>query len=682
MVLLNESVRLSGKQSLFDINIISENFYRDLLGIIEDDELANGNFFEQNNAVFDLYSDKTRKCYQVTSRNDKAKIDDTIDSFNNTEKKLYNNYDLHFIIIGKKVNNQKIVKSINGTLFDTRKIIDSDDILTKIKNCSIEKKKEIFDFYRKYFDNQLINLDINFFRNILEENIENLGERYNKLINILTPLNDSLSTYFVNSNDKYKWLNSSKFSIEKLILKGVSLNTYNDDFIIFNKEVRNNVFSNIIIYLNNVIKKTDVLLESLDSKDDKNYYTINELNKQKDILLGIINNFSVANKSLFVLKGKAGMGKTHTVTYFVKNEIEEYNKYSLLILGQHINQRSSIDSQIINNLNLNMTFDELLFALNEYGYKKDCTASIVIDGINEGLESYNWRNYINGIVQKISRYNFVKVLISIRSEYVDSCLPDELFNNDLVYTKEHQGFKENFTTIMTQVFDCYDLTMPVFPIIDHNFSNPLFVFTFCKMVKKLNKPLIIKKYDDFTQVYIDYINLVSTKLSALFHYEKDDEILQNIIKTFINFILENKTNYIYKKDLLKIITDSTNGYGIVANDYLIAMKSEGLIYKDYAYVKNGEKDDAYADVIRFSFERYEKILTATYLLDKYNDVETLESDINNENNIGEYFSTSRYNIDFGLIQELFIIIQNRFKTEIYDIIDFSGTEGYFQARLS
>lgn len=192
--------------------------------------------------------------------------------------------------------------------------------------------------------------------------------------------------------------------------------------------------------------------------------------------------FEYANKPLLVLTGKAGMGKTHTLTYFIKKQFIEKEVYGLLLLGQHINERKSIELQIMENLQLNASFDELLFGLNEYGIKNKITIPIIIDGINEGLDSFNWKNYINGLVLKVSRFKFVKLLISIRNEYIELCLPSDLFENNNVKILEHKGFQENFISIMNKIFDCYNLSMPVFPIIDTNFSNPLFTFTFVKLL--------------------------------------------------------------------------------------------------------------------------------------------------------------------------------------------------------
>lgn len=96
---------------------------------------------------------------------------------------------------------------------------------------------------------------------------------------------------------------------------------------------------------------------------------------------------------------------------------------------------------------------------------------------------------------------------------------------------------------------------------------------------------MIEEYQDFIKVYFDYIQLVSHRLSSKFNYEVSDNILEKIIDNFIVSILEKENNFIYKEDLLEIVEKNTKHYGIIPNDYLVAMKSEGLIYKDILYLK-------------------------------------------------------------------------------------------------
>ena len=68
--------------NLMDINIHAENFYRDLLNLLEEgSNYINTNFNVQNAAYIDLIDIDQKKAIQVTSQNDSLKITKSIKGF-------------------------------------------------------------------------------------------------------------------------------------------------------------------------------------------------------------------------------------------------------------------------------------------------------------------------------------------------------------------------------------------------------------------------------------------------------------------------------------------------------------------------------------------------------------------------------------------------------------------------
>ncbi|MXO78610.1 SMEK domain-containing protein [Paenibacillus sp. OT2-17] len=127
-------VELRNCISLFDINIIAEDFYKEFLKIIYGYNLINLNILEKNTSAIDLADQVSRIAIQVTSDNSSTKINETIKKFN--EKKLHAQYDrLIFLMLIKKKN--------YTTSFDTEglfsfskdtDIIDHLDLIQHIKN--------------------------------------------------------------------------------------------------------------------------------------------------------------------------------------------------------------------------------------------------------------------------------------------------------------------------------------------------------------------------------------------------------------------------------------------------------------------------------------------------------------------------------------------------------------------
>ncbi|MEW4430532.1 SMEK domain-containing protein [Paenibacillus pabuli] len=139
-------VELRNCISLFDINIIAEDFYKEFLKLVYGYNLINLNIIEKNMSAIDLADQVSRIAIQVTSDNSSTKIIDTIVKFN--DKKLHTQYDrLIFLMLIKK---KKYTTTFDTSgLFSFSKdtdIIDHFDMMQHIKEKDTEDLKRISEF--------------------------------------------------------------------------------------------------------------------------------------------------------------------------------------------------------------------------------------------------------------------------------------------------------------------------------------------------------------------------------------------------------------------------------------------------------------------------------------------------------------------------------------------------------
>lgn len=135
---------------LYDINIISEDFFKHFLNLLYVYNLKNINITEQTNfPAIDLGDKQQKVAIQITSTSDSTKVKKTIKKF--IEKGLYKDYaKLIILIIAQK-------KQFTAT-FDTEEkftfnsdddIIFIDDLAKIIRDQAPDKLKEICDFLIK-----------------------------------------------------------------------------------------------------------------------------------------------------------------------------------------------------------------------------------------------------------------------------------------------------------------------------------------------------------------------------------------------------------------------------------------------------------------------------------------------------------------------------------------------------
>ncbi len=100
-------------------------------------------------------------------------------------------------------------------------------------------------------------------------------------------------------------------------------------------------------------------------------------------------NFKVANNPYLIIKGEAGNGKSHLLGDIAKSRINN-NLPTLLLLGQNFLSTKSIWENILTELNLTCSKEELLIELNGLGKQIGSRILILIDAINEGPGKSLW----------------------------------------------------------------------------------------------------------------------------------------------------------------------------------------------------------------------------------------------------------------------------------------------------
>ncbi|MEH6681113.1 MAG: SMEK domain-containing protein [Sediminicola sp.] len=142
---LQKEVENFNSLNLTDINVVAENFYRDLFNLIGF-KFNNTNFESNNFAHIDLIDTVNKQAIQVTSQNDNIKIKEAIDGF--FEKPENQDYKLQILLISKDAKNHrtKFGKNFNHK----EDVLDIKRLLAIINDIQeIDKIKDLADFLNK-----------------------------------------------------------------------------------------------------------------------------------------------------------------------------------------------------------------------------------------------------------------------------------------------------------------------------------------------------------------------------------------------------------------------------------------------------------------------------------------------------------------------------------------------------
>lgn len=147
LVSVSEQVKLRNALGLTDLTVYAENFFRDILNVIESSKLVNLNQERSNEPGLDLGDKKKRFAVQVTSTASGKKVNDTLEKITAAHAACYDEF--FVLIIGKKQGSYTIDESLGKKYcFTAANIWDLEDLARKTISLEPEPLQELHKLIR------------------------------------------------------------------------------------------------------------------------------------------------------------------------------------------------------------------------------------------------------------------------------------------------------------------------------------------------------------------------------------------------------------------------------------------------------------------------------------------------------------------------------------------------------
>ena len=358
------------------------------------------------------------------------------------------------------------------------------------------------------------------------------------------------------------------------------------------------------------------------------------------------------NDPILILSGDAGVGKSHLIADVVERRVKE-KQFSLLFLGQKFVTDEEPFTQMMNMLYFKGSSEELLEMLEAKAEASGHRIIIFIDAINEGHGLTIWQRYIRGFVDKIRQHPWLGLVLSIRNSYEDAILPWDEFGNDYCVRARHHGFGRNTQKAVRLYFKEYKILYPSVPLLNPEFRNPLFLHLFCEGMKNNGYRKIPDGIRGITSVMNLFFNGVEKSLREDKHYSLSIKIVEKVARKFIEYTAKGGHHEMPIDIAIELFSDICP-HVFVEGELLDCLVSEGVFCKN-AFRKT---DGSYGECIYFTYERFENILQAEYLIDELQlDTEALE----------EYVRKFKHPYWVGgLLESLAILLPERKSVELYE----------------
>lgn len=150
LAILSTEIRLRGKFNMYDIHIVAETFFAELMNLIFGYQLKNINLYEHNAKAIDLIDTENKIIVQVSSDNSRGKVQSSLSGIKEEYKQ--NNYHFIFISISEEVTKlkEKSFEIPEGIIFDPKNdCFDNKSLITHIESKGIECIKRVSDYLNK-----------------------------------------------------------------------------------------------------------------------------------------------------------------------------------------------------------------------------------------------------------------------------------------------------------------------------------------------------------------------------------------------------------------------------------------------------------------------------------------------------------------------------------------------------
>lgn len=265
LALLSKQVELLNAVNLYDINIIAEDFFVELLNLIFDYKFKNANIIEKNAPAIDLIDEENKISIQVTSDNSSTKIKHTIHEYINN--KSYEKYDrLIVLILTSKKKYSKPFDTNNIFIFHKeRDILDVKDLVKFIRGLEGEKIRAINNFLERELCDKVY---------LAKETQANEIDTIIDLIQYISKHKEVKKKIDVEIDPEYKIYKRFKDFTERLISEYTTLYTlYGNAIETINETIGIDEAQNIII----MFYLQDISMQFLDETNDNPIKALNKL---------------------------------------------------------------------------------------------------------------------------------------------------------------------------------------------------------------------------------------------------------------------------------------------------------------------------------------------------------------------------------------------------------------------
>ena len=511
----------------------------------------------------------------------------------------------------------------------------------------------------------------------LKEALENLGDRYTPEMHVDLPIAKRLSALVRDSSfwrhlsetpnlpsvgdkaSELKQLEHDTRATLEPIVEQIKASCRRKTFLIGSEEVR--------LKLSKLEENaSEFKMDDLNRDDVNAYYQFQSGIRAFD--RHIYDSFiEIAEHNTVFVVGEGGSGKSHLLADFCAR-CQESEIPAVLLLGQHF-VRGAVWPQIRAMLGFDGSDDEFLGALDAAGQASGSRALLAIDALNEGAGSAIWPDQLAGLIERVTQYPHIGMVVSCRSTY-EKRITRNLKDGKAIRVTHH-GFAGHEEKAAQIYMDKRGIARPSAPMLAPEFSNPLFLSTICNALQRRGETTFPKGLRGVSSIFDYYFESVCEGIERELDLDPAQHIVARALSKLIEEILASDRMNILYQDAVKIADTFCPSQGLAERSLVTKLISAGVLANDIHYT--GEEDGRGEEVVRVTYERYLDHLRANQFIDAHVQADNPAQAFRLRGSFRKIVEDQPY-LERGFIEALSVQIPERFGSELWNLIEWKEGE--------
>ena len=317
----------------------------------------------------------------------------------------------------------------------------------------------------------------------------------------------------------------------------------------------------------------------------------------------------LVNNRVLTIRGDAGTGKTHLLCDFARERVQA-GAPVVLLLGQWFSGSGEPWTQLLQQLGLQgKSPEQFVGALEAAAQAYECRALVMIDALNEGEGRKIWPSHLASFLARLERSPWIGVALSVRTSYEEDIVKDEVKDRSVILT--HEGFAGREYDAVQTYFSFYGLEFPSTPILQPEFTNPLFLKTLCQSLYHKGERRIPHGFHGITAAFGMFLDAINKKLAApsQLDYNDKDSLVRRGLERVAKELIESDRRAVPRTRAQQIV-DELLPNRTFSNSLYRGLVAEGILIED----KPWWADDPSEEVTFIAYERFADHIIADYLL--------------------------------------------------------------------